>query len=144
MVSYHGIEASPAPFFDLDAEYELQHTIKGLIANQLINAAHDCADGGLFVALTEMAMPNKLGFDIVTDAEIREDAFLFGEAQSRVVVTISEDQEEDFIEFMIQQEVPYTLLGHVTKGKMCVDEVHYGYVDEIKDVYDNALEKALS
>lgn len=144
LVSYHGIEASPAPFFDLDAEYELQHTIKGLIANQLINAAHDCADGGLFVALTEMSMPNKLGFDIVTDAEIREDAFLFGEAQSRAVVTISEDQEEDFIEFMIQQEVPYTLLGHVTKGKMCVDEVHYGYVDEIKDVYDNALEKALS
>jgi phosphoribosylformylglycinamidine synthase len=88
-------------------------------------------------------MPNKLGFDIVTDAEIREDAFLFGEAQSRVVVTISEEQEEDFIEFMISQDVPYTLLGHVTKGKMCVDEVLYGQVEEIKDIYDTALEKAL-
>jgi phosphoribosylformylglycinamidine synthase len=139
LVSYHGITESPAPYFDLDKEYELQETLKGLIDNRLINAAHDCADGGLFIALTEMAMPNKLGFDIVTDAEIREDAFLFGEAQSRVVVTINEDQEEDFIEYMIAQSVPYTLLGHVTKGKMCVDDEHYGYVDEIKDVYDNAL-----
>lgn len=144
LVSYHGIDASPAPHFDLDAEYGLQETMKGLIDNQLINAAHDCSDGGLFVALTEMGMPNKLGFDIVTDAEIREDAFLFGEAQSRVVVTINEDQEDAFIEYMMNQKVPYTLLGHVTKGKMCVDDEHYGFVDEIKDLYDNALEKALN
>lgn len=144
LVSYHGIDASPAPHFDLDAEYALQETMKGLIDNQLINAAHDCADGGLFVAITEMGMPNKLGFDIVTDAEIREDAFLFGEAQSRVVVTINEDQEDAFIEYMMNQKVPYTLLGHVTKGKMCVDDEHYGFVDEIKDLYDNALEKALN
>jgi len=144
LVSYHGIEASPAPHFNLDDEFALQATIKGLITNDLINAAHDCADGGLFVAMTEMSMPNKLGFDIVTDAEIREDAFLFGEAQSRVVVTINEDQEEEFIEYMMNQTVPYTLLGHVTKGKMCVDDEHFGYVDEIKDHYDNALEKALA
>ena len=144
LVSYHGIEASPAPHFNLDDEFALQATIKGLITNDLINAAHDCADGGLFVAMTEMSMPNKLGFDIVTDAEIREDAFLFGEAQSRVVVTINEDQEEEFIEYMMNQTVPYTLLGHVTKGKMCVDDEHFGYVDEIKDLYDNALEKALA
>lgn len=144
LVSYHKVDASPAPYFDLEKEYALQETMKGLIDQQLINAAHDCADGGLFVALTEMAMPNKLGFDIVTDAEIREDAFLFGEAQSRVVVTINEDQEEEFIEFMMGQSVPYTLLGHVTKGKMCVDEEHYGFVDEIKDIYDNALGKALA
>lgn len=144
LVSYHGIEASPAPHFILDDEFALQATIKGLIGNELINSAHDCADGGLFVAMTEMSMPNKLGFDIVTDAEIREDAFLFGEAQSRVVVTINEDQEEEFIEYMMNQTVPYTLLGHVTKGKMCVDDEHFGYVDEIKDLYDNALEKALA
>lgn len=144
LVTHHGVEASPAPYFDLEKEFDLQETIKGLIQNQLINAAHDCADGGLFIALTEMAMPNKLGFDIVTDAEIREDAFLFGEAQSRVVVTINEDQEEEFIEYMMNQSVPYTLLGHVTKGKMCVDDQHYGYVEEISDIYDTALEKALS
>ena len=144
LVSYHGIEASPAPYFDLEKEYVVQETLKGLINDRLINAAHDCADGGLFVTLCEMAMPNNLGFDIVTDAEIREDAFLFGETQSRIVVGVNEDQEDDFIEFMMRQKIPYTLLGHVTKGKVCIDDLQYGFIDEIKNAYDTALEKALS
>lgn len=144
LVSYHGVHASPAPYFDLDKEWALQETMKGLIDKELVNAAHDCADGGLFIAMMEMAMPNDLGFDIVTDAEIREDAFLFGEAQSRIVVGVNEDQEDDFIDFMFNQKVPYTLLGHVTKGKVCVDDEQFGFVNELKDVYDNALGLKLS
>jgi phosphoribosylformylglycinamidine synthase len=143
LVNYHGVEASPAPYFDLDKEAALQETIAGVIDNGLINAAHDCADGGLFVSLVEMSMPNDLGFDIVTDSDVREDAFLFGEAQSRVLVTVNEEQEDEFIEFMMNQKVPYLLLGHVTKGKICVDDEQYAFVDELKDIYDNALEKAL-
>ena len=79
----------------------MQNAVKGLIENNLVNAVHDVSDGGLFVSLVEMSMPRELGFDIVTDSEIREDAFLFGEAQSRVIVTVSEEQEQDFIEFMM-------------------------------------------
>lgn len=144
LVAYHGINESPAPFFDLDKEYAMQETVKGLIDNKLINAAHDCADGGLFTSLVEMSIPNKLGFDIVTDSEVREDAFLFGEAQSRVVVGVSEDQEDDFIEFMMKQKVPYTLLGHVTKGKICVDEEPFGFLEDFRTVYDTALADALA
>jgi phosphoribosylformylglycinamidine synthase subunit PurL len=140
LASFHKIEASPAPHFDLEKEFELQNAVKGLIRNKLINACHDCSDGGLFVTLAEMAFPNGLGFDIVTDSEIREDAFLFGESQSRVVVTVSEEQEEDFIEFMTNSNVNFTLLGHVTKGKFMVDEQHYGFCHELKDIYDNSLQ----
>ncbi len=143
LVSYHGIEESPAPHFDLDKEFELQETIKSLIAKQQINAAHDCADGGLFIALTEMSMPNGLGFDILTDSEVREDAFLFGEAQSRVIVTVTENQDKAFMAAMEKQNVPYVLLGHVTKGKICVDEEHYGFIHEMKDVFDNSLGNAI-
>ena len=143
-MSYHKVEASPAPYFDLEKEFELQETIKDLIDKGLINAAHDCADGGVFISLMEMAMPNNLGFDIVTDSEVREDAFLFGEAQSRVLVGVNEDQEDEFIEHMMNQSVQYTLLGHVTKGKVCVDDDQFGFVDELKDIYDNALEQRLS
>lgn len=144
LVSFHGVTASPAPYFDLDKEYELQETMKGLIDKELVNAAHDCADGGLFITLMEMAMPNDLGFDIVTDSEVREDAFLFGESQSRIVVAVNEDQEDDFIDFMFEGKVPYTLLGHVTKGKVCVDDEQFGFVKELKDIYDNALGLRLS
>lgn len=144
LVSYHGITGSPAPYFDLEKEFAVQETVKGLIDKKLINAAHDCADGGLFTSLVEMAIPNKLGFDIVTDSEVREDAFLFGEAQSRVVVGVSEAQEDEFIEYMMEQKTPYTLLGHVTKGKICVDEIQFGFLDDYKNAYNTALEEALS
>ncbi|MGY8927264.1 MAG: AIR synthase related protein, partial [Flavobacteriales bacterium] len=84
LVSHHGVTASPAPYFNLDEEFEMQKSIMNLINNNQINAAHDVADGGLFVTLTEMSIPRELGFDIVTDSEVREDAFLFGEGQGRV------------------------------------------------------------
>jgi phosphoribosylformylglycinamidine synthase II len=143
LAKYHKTSASPAPHFDLEKEFLLQEAVKGLISQELINAAHDCADGGLFVTLVEMAMPRGLGFDIVTDSEIREDAFLFGEAQSRVVVSVSEDQEEDFIEFMMGSGVNCTLLGHVTKGKMMIDDEHYGFIAEAKELFDNALGRVI-
>ena len=143
LATYHGIKASPAPHFDLEKEYAMQNMVKGLIQNELINAAHDVADGGLYITLVEMSFPRELGFDIVTDSEIREDAFLFGESQGRVVVTVNEDHEEDFIEFMIDSGVSFTLLGHVTKGKMMVDDEHFGFVTEAKELYNNALGKLL-
>ncbi len=139
LASYHKIQASPAPHFDLEKEYALHQSIKGLINNSFVNAVHDCSDGGLFVTLAEMSFPRGLGFDIVTDSEIREDAFLFGESQGRVVVSLTEDQEEAFIEYMLTTGVNFTLLGHVTKGKFVIDDEHYGFCHEAKDIYDNAL-----
>ncbi len=143
LATYHGVKESPAPYFDLEKEYAMQHMVKGLIQHKLVNAVHDVADGGLFITLAEMSMPGNLGFDIVTDSEIREDAFLFGEGQGRVVVAVSEEQEEEFIEFMMDSGVNFTLLGHVTKGKVMVDDEHYGFIQEIKDLYDNALGKLI-
>jgi phosphoribosylformylglycinamidine synthase len=143
LVTYHGIQASPAPHFDLQKEYEVQEVVKGLIRGEFINAAHDVSDGGLFVALVEMSIPRNLGFDVVTDSEVRPDAFLFGEGQGRVVVSVSEEQEEAFIEFMMNTSVPYTLLGHVTKGKMVVDDEHFGFIQEAADIYNNALGRIL-
>ncbi len=143
LATYHGVKASPAPYFNLDEEYQMHQVLRGLIEDKLINAAHDVADGGLFVALTEMSMPRELGFDIVTDSEIREDAFLFGEGQGRAVVTVDEASEDEFIERMAGSNVSFTLLGHVTKGKMMVDDEHFGFIQEAKGLFDNALAKHL-
>lgn len=141
LATYHGVKGSPAPYFNLEEEYTMHQVVRGLISDGLINAAHDVSDGGLFVAMTEMAMPRELGFDIVTDSEIREDAFLFGEGQGRVVVTVNEDSEDEFIERMASSNVSFTLLGHVTKGKMMIDDEHFGFIQEAKGLYDNALAK---
>ena len=143
LVYYHGIKASPAPYFNLEEEFALHQTIKELIENRFINAAHDISDGGLFVTLVEMGLPEGLGFDIVTDSEVREDAFLFGEGQGRAIVTVNEDQEDAFIEHMMASDTKFTLLGHVTKGKMMIDDEHFGFIEQAKEVYDNALGKSL-
>ncbi|NBU47453.1 MAG: phosphoribosylformylglycinamidine synthase subunit PurL, partial [Flavobacteriales bacterium] len=139
LASYHGVKASPVPYFDIDKEFKVQQAIKGLIQEELVNAVHDCSDGGLYVSLVEMSLPRELGFDIVTDSELRVDAFLFGEGQGRVIVTLPEDKEERFIEFMIETGVNITLLGHVTKGKFQVDEEPFGNVLEAKNIYDSSL-----
>ncbi len=139
LANYHGVKASPAPYFDMEEEFKMQEVIKVLINNNLINTAHDVADGGLYVTLVEMCLNRNLGFDIVTDSEIREDAFLFGEGQGRVVVAVSDDEEDEFLEYMISTKVNLTLLGHVTKGKMVVDDDHYSFVDEAKEIFESAL-----
>jgi phosphoribosylformylglycinamidine synthase len=143
LVSHHGIKKSPAPYFNLDEEFNLHQAISHLIELDAINAAHDVSDGGLFVTLSEMSFPNELGFDIETDSEIRPDAFLFGEGQGRVVVTVSEDKEDLFIETMVASGVNFTLIGHVTKGKLQIDGEHFGFIKEVKNLYNEALGKHL-
>ncbi len=143
LVSYHGINESPAPYFNLDEEAELHQTVKELILKKRVNAVHDIADGGLFTSLVEMSIPNGLGFDIVTDSEVREDAFLFGEGQGRVLVSVNEDQEDEFIESMMASAVDFTLLGHVTKGKLMVDDEHFGFIKEVSTLFNEALAKHL-
>ncbi len=139
-----GTLGSPAPSFNLEEEFQLQQCIKGLIKNSFINAAHDVSDGGLFTTLVEMCLPNDLGFDIVTDSEIRKDAFLFGESQSRVVVSVVEDDEDKFLDFVAEMNIPCLLLGHVTKGRCTVDEQNFGMIADYKELYDNAIGKEMA
>jgi phosphoribosylformylglycinamidine synthase II len=140
LASYHKITACPAPYFDLDKEYATHQVIKQLITSKVIQSAHDVADGGLFVALIESAMPNGLGFDIATDNSIRKDAFLFGEAQGRIVVSVAPDDQERFIELMATSEVDFSLLGTVAQeGNLFIDEEPFGNIQDVKLVYDNVL-----
>jgi phosphoribosylformylglycinamidine synthase len=139
LVRYHNVGNSPAPYFDLQEEHRVHVVITHLIKRGLITAAHDVSDGGLWTTLVEMGLPNGLGFDIVTDSEIRADAFLFGEGQGRVVVSLTEDQEAGFLDLMRLSKVPFILLGHVTKGKLAVDDRSFGFIDDARAVYEEAI-----
>jgi phosphoribosylformylglycinamidine synthase len=139
LASYHGVRNSPAPWFDLNEEFRLQECMRGLIRNNCISSAHDVSDGGLFVTLVEMGMPGLLGFDVVTDSEIRRDAFLFGESQSRIAVTVVEEYEDEFLDFVGEAGVQVMLLGHVTKGRVTIDDINFGSISDLKEVYDHAI-----
>lgn len=143
LYSYQGVKESPAPYFDLDEEYKVQQAVYQLISRNYIQSAHDVSDGGLFIALLESAMPRGLGFDITTDAEIRSDAFLFGESQGRIIVTVSTSRETHFIDYMVENKVPFFALGHVTKSEIRVDDVSFGFISDLKKIYDNAIEELI-
>ncbi len=143
LYSYHQVEKSPAPFFDLEEEYNIQQAVKGLIEHDLLESAHDVSDGGLFVTLLESAMIHNLGFDITTSADVRKDAFLFGESQGRVVVSVSSSNETNFIDFMLEREVPFSTLGHVTKSELRIDDDSFGFIHDLKKHYENALHRLM-
>ena len=138
-----GLMRSPAPHFDLESEGRLHACLREIAQKELVAASHDVADGGLFITLLEMAMPQGLGFDIVTDDEVRLDGFLFGEGQGRAVVSLKEEDQDDFFDVCEEHGLRPTLLGHVTKGKVVIDDKHFGFCEELRAYYDNALEEIL-
>jgi phosphoribosylformylglycinamidine synthase II len=142
--SFHKVKKSPAPYFDMDKEYEMHQIVKELIIHKVIQSAHDVADGGLYINLLESSLPNGLGFSIESDSDIRKDAFLFGEAQGRVVVSVAPADEERFVEMMATSETPFSLLGTVShQGNLFVDDELYGNITDIRLVYDNVLHSIL-
>jgi phosphoribosylformylglycinamidine synthase len=116
LVHVHGITASPAPFFDMDVELALQKLVFQLITEKMIASAHDVSEGGLFQCLAESAIASQIGFDVSLNSSIRVDAALFGEGQSRVVVTVEKDKHPAFESFLQTHNVNFLKLGE-TQGK---------------------------
>lgn len=139
-----GVKLSPPPHFDINEEIALHRVVQMLIESELIQSAHDISDGGLFTALLESAMPLELGFDISTDPTIRRDSFLFGEAQSRAIVSVSKENEEKFLGALFETEIDFSLLGEVRLSSIRIDGEGWGDITEWKDRYDNALEDIIT
>lgn len=136
------VEFSPAPYFDLEEECRLQGRISQLISGHFIRSAHDVSEGGLFVTLCESGFHRELGFSIQTKSTIRKDAFLFGEGQSRVVVSVTIDKVKEFENLM--QGFPCEKIGVVSTGELVIDGDFWGTIDWWKEKYDMAIENFLS
>jgi phosphoribosylformylglycinamidine synthase subunit PurL len=136
------IDLSPAPYFDLDKEFDLQKKLPELISKQMIRSAHDVSEGGLFVTLCESGFNRELGFSVQTKTTIRKEAFLFGEGQSRIVVTVTLDKVKEFENFM--NDFPCEKIGVVSTGEVVVDGEFWGTIDWWKENYDTAIENYLS
>jgi phosphoribosylformylglycinamidine synthase subunit PurL len=140
----HGVEYSPVPYFELEEEFALQKTVSKLISDKLIKSAHDVSEGGLFVTLIESCFNRNLGFDVSTDSAIRKDAYLFGEAQSRVVVSIKEKQLPELKAALAATNIPFEKLGTVSAGSISIDNADWGNICNWKEKYDNAISKLLA
>lgn len=136
------VEYSPAPYFELEEEFNLQQKLESLIGKKLIESAHDVSEGGLFVTLCESGFNNNLGFAIAGDEQIRTDAFLFGEAQSRVVVSVDTENLKEFKNVM--GDFHFTEIGIVTRANIYFESEDWGDVKNWRELYDTAIEKQLA
>ena len=143
LYSYHQVKNSPAPYFNLDEEFELHQHIKALIQAKLIQSAHDCADGGLFITLMESAFQHLHGFEINTISNIRKDAFLFGESQGRVVVSVAPTDAAAF-EKMLENKLPFIKIGEVKDSKAVVDGENFGELSQLKHIFENSITNKLN
>jgi phosphoribosylformylglycinamidine synthase subunit PurL len=139
----HGVEFSPAPYFDLEEEWSLHQKVAGLIKNKLIESAHDVSEGGLFVALLESCFHRGLGIAVVNvNDTIRKDAYWFGEAQSRVVVSVKKENAVSFKKWMAA--FAYEELGTVTAGNIEIGGANWGTVGNWNEKYNTAIENLLA
>lgn len=139
-----GEEFSNCPHFNLEEEFTLQQTVSALIGKKLLKSAHDISEGGLAICLLESGFAGNKGFAInVTHEGNRSDAYWFGEAQSRVVVSISAQAQQDFEAEITSRGVAFTLLGRVTEGSISVQNEDWGSISSWKNTYDNAIAEIL-
>ncbi len=113
----HGTVAG-RPSIDLEMERRVQEVCRRGIEQGLIRSAHDCSDGGLAVTLAECCIQGNTGFQGSIAAPNRWDAALFGERQSRIIVTVetkdlAELRRRAFLEELDQTaDVPFLELGN--------------------------------
>lgn len=138
-----GVEFSPAPHFDLEEEFALQQKIAALIKAGILQSAHDVSEGGLFITLLESCFHSNLGVDVVAaDSDIRKDGYWFGEAQSRVVVSVKPAQVAALRKLL--GDHPFQELGFVTNGSIEIDGMNWGNIITWKEKYDTAIENLLA
>jgi phosphoribosylformylglycinamidine synthase len=142
LYAVHGVEYSPAPHFDLEEEYRLQEMVGLLIKNRLVQSAHDIAEGGLFITLAECGFHRELGFRVsAADPDIRPDAYWFGEAQSRVVVSVKKEMLRDVKNLL--GDFSFEELGEVSPDTLFINGEDWGSIRSWKSRYDNAIEKEM-
>ena len=137
-----GVSLSPAPYFDLEEEVTLQQKISTLIESGSLRSAHDISEGGLFVTLCESSFHRSLGFEIIEHATLRKDAFLFGEGQGRVVVSVDKNGEERLLAAI--DGVPFLKIGVVTPGEVTIGGEDWDSISQWKELYETAIENLLA
>ena len=130
------------PKVNLAEEKKNGLTIKSLIESSLVDTSHDVSDGGILIALTEMAIKNNIGFEIKTNKS-NSHRFLFGEDQGRYIISIQDKNLIKVKKILEESNVIYTIAGVAIDKIIKVNEEEIP-IDEIKEIYENWFTRYLS
>src|SRR5262245_17051557 len=135
----HGLDAGSPPAADLDAAAALHTLVRDLVVGRVVSAVHDVADGGLAVALTEMAIHGECGFAVVPETDVPAPAWCFGESASRVVVAVEPVDLEALLTRAREARVPARDAGMTGGPRVIVDGVLDIALDDARTAWRGAI-----
>jgi phosphoribosylformylglycinamidine synthase len=141
----HG-QVAGRPSIDLGFEVRLQQFVRDAIADGKLRSAHDLSEGGLAVAVAESAFRGGIGATVEGGwlaAAVRADAVLFGEAQSRIIVSVAKEDARAFEKRAAGADVPCVHLGTVGGERLVIGPVDVG-LQQAEAVWSTALADALT
>jgi phosphoribosylformylglycinamidine synthase len=134
-----GTVAGRPPALDLARERELHELLQRAARDDLLASAHDCAEGGLAVALAESALAGAHGFAVSLPGDLPPHVALFSESASRSVVSVAPERAEGLLGLAASHGVPCALLGETGGPRVMFDGLFEGSVGEMRDVYEGAI-----
>ncbi|AFZ18639.1 phosphoribosylformylglycinamidine synthase subunit PurL [Allocoleopsis franciscana] len=158
LASIHGVVAGKPPVVDFDLERRVQAATREGIRQGWVRSAHDCAEGGIAVALAESCIASQLGAQInlrLTNIERRWDEVLYGESASRILVSVKPEHQARWESYLKEQWGEQTQhwqnLGFVKSQnaglKLLIDD-NQPIIDvtmiEMSERFSNALERRLN
>ncbi len=135
------------PAIDLALEKRVQDLCRRAIREGIVASAHDCADGGLAVALAESAIPHAVGFrggPALARLPRRWDAALFGERQSRIVLSLAPEQQLRLKGMAAAADVPLLELGTTGGSRFRLGRYADRPLSEVADAWQESLGRALA
>jgi phosphoribosylformylglycinamidine synthase len=117
LLAIHGRKEGAPPALDFDHEIRIHQTLLSLIRKGLVCSAHDCAEGGLAVALAESCFDKNLGAKVsIPASHERADVVLFNETQGRIIISVKPDQVTALEDELKKSGVPFCLIGEVSEN----------------------------
>ncbi|MBI4397779.1 MAG: phosphoribosylformylglycinamidine synthase subunit PurL [Candidatus Omnitrophica bacterium] len=152
LLEMHGMRAGIPPRLDLKKEMSLHQAMLKANKEKLMRSVHDLSDGGLAVALAECCMsePGKnTGAQITSlgkmgEQNVRTDAALFGESQSRAVMSVAPENTAKFEEVLKQFSVPFQKIGVVGGERLKIADFVDLSLEKVEQAYRNAIPKRMA
>lgn len=132
------------PSIDLDMEFKVQKLCRDAIKEGLINSSHDVSDGGLAVALAESCVSGNIGFRSDLQLDQAWQAALFGESQSRIIISMSKDKLSKFEALAGQESTPWILLGVVGGNSLKIGTLVDISLEDLDKAWSHSLQESLS
>ena len=137
----HNLVKGLSPQLDLAKEKGVQAAALETITSGIAKSAKGCSEGGLAVALAESCIVGQKGASVNIDDDIRKDALLFGETQSRIIISVSSDDKDKIIEIAKKYNVSCKEIGKVKGDSLEINDLINVGVSDLDKTYKQAIPK---